>query len=90
MPKKGPGGWGYLPDLRCPNCGFLNNKVVDVRPREGYITRRRACGWCEHRFTTNETVTTDELILTRLRIYVGGRKDRRYLPFAGVRKAGAA
>ena len=42
--------------MRCPFCGFREDKVIDSREsREGdAIRRRRACLACERRFTTYE------------------------------------
>ena len=44
--------------MRCPFCGFLEDKVVDSRlVREGrVIRRRRECEGCIKRFTTYETI----------------------------------
>ena len=44
--------------MRCPKCGFQEDKVVDTRTvRNGEaIRRRRACLKCQHRFTTYEEV----------------------------------
>jgi transcriptional repressor NrdR len=42
--------------MRCPFCGFIDQKVLDSRPaREGdSIRRRRECLGCGRRFTTFE------------------------------------
>ncbi len=44
--------------MKCPICGFLEDKVVDSRlGKEGdVIRRRRECLKCERRFTTYERV----------------------------------
>jgi transcriptional repressor NrdR len=44
--------------MRCPFCGFLEDKVVDSREsREGdAIRRRRECLKCERRFTSYERI----------------------------------
>jgi len=44
--------------MKCPFCGFLNDKVVDSREsKEGEsIRRRRECLKCAKRFTTYERV----------------------------------
>ncbi|MBF0496195.1 MAG: transcriptional repressor NrdR [Deltaproteobacteria bacterium] len=44
--------------MRCPFCGFLDDKVIDSRvSRDGLvIRRRRECGECQKRFTTYERV----------------------------------
>jgi transcriptional repressor NrdR len=42
--------------MRCPFCGFIDQKVLDSRPaRDGEaIRRRRECSGCGRRFTTFE------------------------------------
>ena len=44
--------------MKCPFCGFANDKVVDSREsKEGEsIRRRRECMKCEKRFTTYERI----------------------------------
>ncbi len=44
--------------MKCPYCGFDDNKVVDSRHAEDgrSIRRRRECLGCQKRFTTYETV----------------------------------
>src|SRR5438067_12940766 len=44
--------------MKCPFCGFLEDKVVDSREsREGEaIRRRRECLKCERRFTSYERI----------------------------------
>ena len=44
--------------MKCPFCGFINDKVVDSREsKEGEsIRRRRECIHCEKRFTTYERI----------------------------------
>ena len=48
--------------MRCPFCHGLENRVVDSRlAKEGdVIRRRRHCGGCARRFTTDERV--DEVL----------------------------
>ena len=42
--------------MKCPQCGFIDSKVVDSRPTEASgIRRRRECLNCHYRFTTYET-----------------------------------
>lgn len=73
--------------MKCPYCGYLDDKVIDSRvAAEGEsIRRRRACGRCERRYTTYERVE-----LAPLRVV---KKDGRREPFdrqkilAGVLKA---
>src|SRR5438309_6840804 len=44
--------------MKCPLCGYINDKVVDSREsKEGEsIRRRRECILCEKRFTTYERI----------------------------------
>src|SRR3982750_848313 len=73
--------------MKCPFCGFIEDKVVDSREaREGEsIPRRRECLKCERRFTSYERI--DEIP------YMVVKKDGRREPFdrdkimSGVLKA---
>jgi transcriptional repressor NrdR len=73
--------------MKCPFCGFLDDKVIDSRlGRDGdIIRRRRECLGCERRFTTYERV---EEVLPMV-----VKKDGRREPFdrnkilAGIMKA---
>jgi transcriptional repressor NrdR len=40
----------------CPDCGFNDSKVIDSRPSENKVRRRRECLKCSGRFTTYETI----------------------------------
>lgn len=44
--------------MKCPRCGYLENKVIDTRmSKEGEtIRRRRECLDCSERFTTQEKI----------------------------------
>ncbi len=44
------------PAMQCPACQGPETRVIDSRPADGdrSIRRRRACGQCDHRFTTYE------------------------------------
>ena len=44
--------------MKCPFCGFMDDKVIDSRlGKDGdIIRRRRECLKCERRFTTYERV----------------------------------
>ncbi len=73
--------------MKCPFCGFADNRVIDSRlGKEGNsIRRRRECLQCERRFTTYERV---EEILPLI-----VKKDGRRQPFdrlkviAGMQRA---
>ncbi len=60
--------------MKCPFCGFENDKVVDSREsKEGEsIRRRRECLKCEKRFTTYERI--DEI--PYMVIKKDGRRER--------------
>ena len=40
--------------MKCPVCGNINSKVIDSRPTDSEIRRRRECLSCGRRFTTYE------------------------------------
>jgi transcriptional repressor NrdR len=44
------------PEMKCPYCGTADSRVVDTRPVEAGIRRRRECVACDRRFTTYEQV----------------------------------
>src|SRR6201989_1451674 len=60
--------------MKCPFCGFANDKVVDSREsKEGEsIRRRRECLKCEKRFTTYERI--DEIPYTVVK--KDGRREK--------------
>lgn len=53
--------------MKCPYCGFIEDKVIDSRPTdEGIaIRRRRECSKCQKRFTTYEKVESLPLIVIK-------------------------
>lgn len=53
--------------MKCPYCGFIEDKVIDSRPTdEGIaIRRRRECVKCQKRFTTYEKVESLPLIVIK-------------------------
>jgi transcriptional repressor NrdR len=61
--------------MRCPHCGYLEDKVVDSRPSQDgrAIRRRRECLKCGERFTTYEYVEQSSLTVIK--------SDRRHEPF---------
>ena len=40
--------------MKCPGCGYRESKVLDSRPADDSIRRRRECLQCQRRFTTYE------------------------------------
>lgn len=73
--------------MKCPFCGFLNDKVVDSREsKEGdSIRRRRECLKCERRFTSYERI--DEI--PYMVVKKDGRREKfeRQKVLAGVLRA---
>ena len=61
--------------MRCPKCTSIEDKVIDSRiARDGNtIRRRRECLECGHRFTTNEGLVRDSLVVVK--------RDGRQEPF---------
>ncbi len=51
--------------MKCPFCGYRESKVVDSRPAEESIRRRRECLACEKRFTTYETVESLPMVVIK-------------------------
>lgn len=51
--------------MKCPNCGYDDSKVIDSRPTENRIRRRRECLQCKERFTTYEEIENTPLIVTK-------------------------
>ncbi|MBQ3934480.1 MAG: transcriptional repressor NrdR [Clostridia bacterium] len=53
--------------MRCPNCSFIEDRVVDSRPSQDgtKIKRRRECLQCGRRFTTYETIETTPLLVIK-------------------------
>lgn len=49
----------------CPYCSCSESKVIDSRPYEGKIRRRRECINCGKRFTTYESVEIPELLVNK-------------------------
>lgn len=59
--------------MKCPFCGFDDSKVVDSRPADNRIRRRRECIKCRARFTTYEVVERPLLMVEK--------RDGTYEPF---------
>ena len=73
--------------MRCPFCGYLEDKVVDSRLSEDgkSIRRRRECLSCSRRFTTYEVVEEKPLMVVKR----DGRREpfSRTKLYAGIAKA---
>ena len=61
--------------MRCPKCGFRDDKVIDSRQSRdsSSIRRRRECLECRYRFTTYEEIERSELRVIK--------RDRKHEPF---------
>ena len=61
--------------MRCPKCGFRDDKVIDSRQSRdsSSIRRRRVCLKCAYRFTTYETIDRSDLRVIK--------RDRTHEPF---------
>jgi transcriptional repressor NrdR len=53
--------------MKCPYCGYVEDKVIDSRPTDenSAIRRRRECSKCQRRFTTYEKVESVPLIVVK-------------------------
>ncbi len=51
--------------VKCPECGYEDSKVIDSRPAENKIRRRRECLECKCRFTTYEIVENVPLMVMK-------------------------
>lgn len=53
--------------MKCPYCGFVEDKVIDSRPTDenAAIRRRRECSRCLRRFTTYEKVESVPLMVIK-------------------------
>jgi len=54
--------WTYM---KCPVCGKTDSKVIDSRPTDTEIRRRRQCLSCGRRFTTYEVHETVPIIVIK-------------------------
>lgn len=51
--------------MKCPYCGFDDSKVIDSRPNDDKIRRRRECVKCSGRFTTYEAIETPLIMVEK-------------------------
>ena len=51
--------------MKCPYCGYDDNKVLDSRSVDDRIRRRRECLSCARRFTTYESIEHAPLIVIK-------------------------
>ena len=52
-------------DMKCPSCGYGDSKVIDSRPDDSSIKRRRECLLCHKRFNTYETIEIAPIIVLK-------------------------
>lgn len=51
--------------MNCPFCGYEDVRVVDSRPHNDKIRRRRECARCNKRFTTYEVIEMPILMVKK-------------------------
>jgi transcriptional repressor NrdR len=51
--------------MNCPYCNYEDIRVVDSRPHEKKIRRRRECARCKKRFTTYEVIEMPILMVRK-------------------------
>ena len=51
--------------MKCPYCAHGESRVVDSRPTDDSIRRRRECDACQKRFTTYETVESLPMLVVK-------------------------
>ena len=51
--------------MKCPTCGYMESKVLDSRPADGSIRRRRECLGCQRRFTTYERIEETPVMVVK-------------------------
>ena len=51
--------------MKCPFCGAEDSRVIDSRPADNSIRRRRQCETCGKRFTTYEKIETIPMMVVK-------------------------
>lgn len=71
--------------MNCPYCGGSGSRVIDSRPLDGGVRRRRKCLSCGARFTTYERVQSRNIFVVKK----DGRREEfsRDKLSSGIRKA---
>ena len=71
--------------MNCPYCGGTGSRVIDSRPLDGGVRRRRQCLSCGARFTTYERVQSRNIFVVKK----DGRREQfsRNKLSSGIRKA---
>ena len=52
--------------MKCPQCSYHKNAVLESRESHGNKRRRRECHACEHRWTTVEIESDEYFRLSKL------------------------
>lgn len=65
--------WGGL--MVCPKCGSYNVIVIDSRPADAMVNRRRKCCVCDYRFNTVEVNTDNYDRLVQLAVLMEKVRD---------------
>jgi transcriptional repressor NrdR len=73
--------------VRCPYCSADSTQVIDTRPAEDAVRRRRECGACGQRFTTYERAEEPRVTVVK-RDGTRERFDRQKLLRGLARAAG--
>ncbi|MBD0282471.1 MAG: transcriptional repressor NrdR [Thermoleophilaceae bacterium] len=73
--------------MRCPYCSADSTQVIDTRPADEAVRRRRACGSCGQRFTTYERAEEPRVTVVK-RDGTRERFDRQKLLRGLARAAG--
>lgn len=47
--------------MHCPNCNSQKSRVIESRPIEGVVWRRRICQSCHHLYLTTESLATSKM-----------------------------
>jgi transcriptional repressor NrdR len=71
--------------MRCPKCHQMNSRVLDSRPSNQNVRRRRECENCLYRFTTIEEIRIFELCVEKRNGLISIFSEQK-LEF-GIRKA---
>lgn len=77
--------------MKCPYCDGTTSKVVETRSQTNFIRRRRKCDKCGRRFTTEEAVRTNIVVIKsdgtseefdRQKLIEGIRRACKYRPIS--------
>jgi len=63
--------------MNCPKCGYEKNDVMDSRPGEGVIRRRRKCRGCGYKWNTVEMADPGEEFFTNAITYSSRVKEAK-------------